>query len=39
MNIKEECIWVANTLFKKGLVSGSTGNISYKENENNYDNW
>ena len=33
MNIKEECIWVANTLFKKGLVSGSTGNISYKEND------
>lgn len=31
MNIKEQTLWVAHSLFQKGLVTGSTGNISYRE--------
>lgn len=30
MTLKEQVLWVAHTLFQKGLVSGSTGNISYR---------
>ena len=33
MNIKEQSIWAAKTLFERGLVTGSTGNISYREND------
>ena len=31
MTIKEQALWVAHTLFQKGLVTGSTGNISYRD--------
>ena len=33
MNDKEKTIWCAHTLFSKGLVSSSTGNISFREND------
>ena len=31
MTIKEQTLWVAHSLFQKGLVTGSTGNISYRD--------
>lgn len=33
MDNSEITIWVANQLFSRGLVSGSTGNISFREGE------
>ena len=30
MNIQEQSIWIAKTLFNKNLVSGTTGNISFR---------
>ena len=29
----ENTIWVARTLFKKGMVTGSTGNISFRDDD------
>lgn len=33
MDIIDETIWVANTLFQKGLAHGSSGNISFRSND------
>ena len=36
MNLQEQTLWVAHTLFQKGLVTGSTGNISYRYGDSIY---
>ena len=33
MTNQEQTIWVAKTLFERGLVTGSTGNISYRDGD------
>ena len=33
MNILDQTLWVAHTLFQRELVTGSTGNISFREND------
>lgn len=32
----EEAIWIAKTLFQHGIITGTTGNISFLHNEKMY---